>query len=91
MNYEQNHVPEGYVCVTRYFFDTFDDDAFVEDDIGLECQDLETVKREASASLAELARDVLPGSDRRYLKVKVRDDERPVLEVHLTFEAIVLI
>jgi hypothetical protein len=76
----------------RYFFDTRDDDVFIPDDVGLECLNLEAVKVEATKSLAELARDVLPGSLRRRLGVDVRDeDHRPVMIVELTFEARVLL
>jgi hypothetical protein len=78
--------------MTRYFFDTRDDDEVILDDVGLECQDLEVVRTEATASLAELARDILPGSTKRRLRVDVRsDDHRPVLTVALTFEARVLL
>ena len=76
--------------VARYFFDTYDDDAFIKDDVGQECADLTVVKELAAASLVELARDVLPGSIRRHLAVKVHDGSDPVLEANLTFEAIVL-
>jgi hypothetical protein len=75
-----------------YYFDTRDDDVFIPDEVGLECENLEVVKLEATKSLAELARDVLPGSLRRRLGVDVRDeDHRPVMIVELTFEAHVLL
>lgn len=74
----------------RYYFDTFDDDNVVEDDTGLECPDLNAVKEQASLSLTELARDVLRGSLKRRLIVKVHDGQGPVLEARLTFEAIIL-
>lgn len=76
--------------VARYFFDTYDDDTFIKDDVGQECTDLTVVKELAAASLVELARDVLPGSVRRHLAVKVHDGSKPVLEANLTFEAIIL-
>jgi hypothetical protein len=41
-------------------------------------------------SLAELARDVFPGSIKRVLSVEVRDAIQPILMDVLTFEAIVL-
>jgi hypothetical protein len=41
-------------------------------------------------SLAELARDVLPGSIKRVLSVEVRDAFQPILRDVLTFEAILL-
>ena len=73
-----------------YFFDTRDEDAFVEDDVGLELPNLESAKIQASVSLAELARDVLPGKQRRTLVVEVRDEGQPVHKATMTFEEIVL-
>lgn len=57
----------------------------------MELSDLEAVKVQAARSLAELARDVLPGSIRRDLAVEVRDERQPVLKATLVFEAIILI
>lgn len=76
--------------VPLYFFDTRDEDAFIEDDVGLELPNLESAKIQASLSLAELARDVLPGCGRRTLVVEVRDEWQPVLKTTLIFEAIAL-
>ena len=73
-----------------YFFDTRDNGRLVEDDVGIDCADMDCVKREAALSLAELARDVLPGSIERVLSVEVRDATQPVLRDVLTFEATVL-
>lgn len=74
----------------RYFFDTRDGELFVEDEEGAELADLNAAKAVAALSLTELARDVVPASDRRILSVEVRDEQRPVLETRLTYEAIVL-
>ena len=74
----------------RYFFDTRDNDAFIEDDLGVEYPDLEVVKAEAARALAELARDVLPGSTRRELAIEVRDEDGPVLVARMVFEALIL-
>ena len=74
----------------RYFFDTRDNGTFIEDDTGIEFTDLDVVKTQAALSLAELARDVLPGSMRRVLSVEVRDRFQPILRDVLTFEATVL-
>jgi hypothetical protein len=76
--------------MTRYFFDTRDNGTFIEDEIGIEFRDLEAVKTQAALSLAELARDVLPGSIKRVLSVEVRDSMQPILRDMLTFEATVL-
>ena len=72
------------------FFDTRDNDVFIEDDVGLELPDLAAAKEEAALSLAELARDVLPGSIKRTLSVEVRDEHNPVLRATLIFEALIL-
>jgi hypothetical protein len=73
-----------------YFFDTRDNGTLIEDDVGIECADLDAVKAQAALSLAELARDVLPGSIKRVLSVEVRDAIHPILRDVLTFEAVVL-
>jgi uncharacterized protein DUF6894 len=72
-----------------YFFDTRDNGTFIEDEIGVECANLAAVKREAAVSLAELARDVLPGSIKRVVSVEVRNAFQPILTDVLTFEALV--
>ena len=77
--------------VARYFFETRDDETFVEDRLGTECRDLEAVKEQAALSLAELALDVLPGSQRRVLTVEVRDETEPVMKAVLSFEATLLL
>jgi len=73
-----------------YFFDTRDNGTFIEDDLGLELANLDDVRTQAALSLAELARDVLPGSIKRVLSVEVRNALHPILKDVLTFEAIVL-
>jgi hypothetical protein len=77
--------------VPRYFFHTRDNDTFIEDDIGVDLPDLEAVKTQSALSLAELARDVLPGSIRRDLAVEVHDERQPVLRATLRFEAVILV
>jgi hypothetical protein len=76
----------------RYYFDSDDDgDQSIVDDIGVELPDLDAVKLEASRALADLARDVLPGSIRRELSVSVRDRlDRPVLKALMVFEVQIL-
>lgn len=73
-----------------YFFDTRDNETCIEDDVGLQLPDVEAVKAQAALSLAELARDVLPGSLKRTLTVDVRDGRQAVLRATLIFEAVVL-
>jgi hypothetical protein len=73
-----------------YFFDTRDNGTFIEDDVGVDCADLDAVKALAALSLTELAREVLPGSIKRVLSVEVRDAIQPILQDVLTFEAVAL-
>jgi hypothetical protein len=79
-----------YGAMTRYFFDTRDNGTFIEDEVGLDLIDLEAAKKQAAISLAELARDVLPGSIKRVLAVEVRNPMHPILRDVLTFEATIL-
>jgi hypothetical protein len=72
-----------------YYFDTRDNDDFIEDDVGVELPSLDAVKYQAGLALAELARDVLPGSIKRNLAVEVRDERQPVMSGKLVFEAII--
>jgi len=77
--------------VPHYFFDTRDDDTFIDDDVGVVLPDLEAAKAVAATSLAELARDVIAGASRRVLVVYVRKGQQRVLETRLIFEAILLV
>lgn len=61
-------------------------DDFITDDIGVEIATLEEMKREASEAMADLAKDVLPGSVGCTLAIEVRDDSGPVLRVNFAFE-----
>jgi hypothetical protein len=71
----------------RYYFDIHDDDLFTPDDEGVDLDGVEAARDEAARTLGEIARDVLPGSLRRVLKVEVRDEDRePLLEARLVFE-----
>ena len=74
----------------RYFFDSRDNDVFIEDDEGWELPDIEAVKVQAAKALAELAIDVIPGSLARHLSIEVRDEQGPVLIATMTFAAIIL-
>jgi hypothetical protein len=72
--------------MTRYFFDFRDGDSFLKDEVGLEYPHLDAVKKEAAAGLAEYAKDVVPGTDRREMAVEVRTDAGPVLMTKMVFE-----
>jgi hypothetical protein len=71
----------------RYYFDTRDNETFVLDDIGVVLPSIEHARDQAAVGLAELAKDVLPGSVRRELAIEVRDQARePLLRSSLSFE-----
>jgi hypothetical protein len=75
--------------VPRYYFDSRDNDTFIEDDEGLEFPDIEAARDQATTALANMARDVLPGSVRRELAIEVRDEAKePLLRTTLMFEAV---
>ena len=71
----------------RYYFDTRDNDTFVADDIGVELTGDEAARDQAAVALAEMAKDVLPGSLRRTLSIEVRGEGRGALmAARLIFE-----
>jgi len=73
--------------VPRYFFDTTDGDDFVRDEVGLVLAGIAEARDEATAGLADLARDAIPGRIRRELVVGVRDEaDWPLLRAALWFE-----
>ena len=63
----------------RYYFDSRDGNSFICDEDGLEFPDLETARDQATAALADLVKDVLPGSVRRELAIEVRDEHKEAL------------
>lgn len=74
-----------------YLFETRDGPNLVRDEIGIELIGLEAARDEATAGLADLARDALPGAIRRELSVQVRDKaDRDVLKASLWFEVAIL-
>jgi hypothetical protein len=73
--------------MARYYFDTRDNERFISDDYGLELSGDDAARDEAARGLADLAKDVLPGSLRRQLSIEVRDEAKePLLAARLTFE-----
>lgn len=72
----------------RYFFDLVDGDRRTGDDEGLVLPDRETARREAIASLLDLAVDELPDGDHRSFGITVRDsDGTSLLSVRLALDA----
>jgi hypothetical protein len=69
-----------------YFFDVRDNDSFYPDGTGVELPSTDIVKAQASRTMGEIAKDVLPGAEVRTLAIEVRDDRGPILRVALRFE-----
>lgn len=96
-NAAASHLGEGtnqrtvLACLMpRYFFDTRDNDTLTPDTEGVVLSNVAAAKATAAASLAEVARDVLPSSDRHRLAVEVREGHEPILVVSMMFEAVLL-
>lgn len=72
----------------RYFFDVFDGEKLIRDEIGIELAGLENVRIAAIDALPDIARDELPDGDQRVFSVQARDEEnRVVFKASLDFKA----
>jgi hypothetical protein len=58
----------------RYYFDTHDGEALVEDDTGQELGGVEAACIVAQEALSDMVRDVLPDGNQRTIVVRVRDE-----------------
>jgi hypothetical protein len=75
----------------RFYFDHRDGDEFALDEDGLDFATVEQARDEATAALAEMAKDALPGVLRRELAIEVSDHQRrPILRAALWFEVQIL-
>lgn len=61
--------------MTRYYFDTFDGNAKINDCEGVECASRAAARDEAASALADMARDVLPAGAKRKFMVQIRDED----------------
>ena len=74
----------------HYYFDSRDGLERITDDVGLDFDNLPAALDEATRGLADLAKDALPGSERRELAIEVRDHmRRLLLRAALWFEVAV--
>jgi len=72
----------------RYFFDAFNGDRLIRDEIGIELADLDQVRFEAIEALPDLARDELQDGDDRAFAIEARDaDNRVLFTARLDFKA----
>jgi hypothetical protein len=66
--------------MTRYFFDVMAAGNLIPDEEGMILPNMEAARREASRSLADLARDAVRNDGTPRLAISVRTDDGPVCE-----------
>jgi hypothetical protein len=72
----------------RYFFDVFDGEKLIRDEIGIQLPDLDQVRFEAIEALPDLARDELQDGDERAFAIEARDErDHVVFTARLNFKA----
>ncbi|MEX6509223.1 hypothetical protein [Jiella sp. M17.18] len=73
----------------RFFFDINDNGQFSQDEIGVDCDGEEAVRKAAIEALPTLARDVMPDGDHHVISVLVRDAQgTTVLRSSLTLDVV---
>jgi hypothetical protein len=70
----------------RYYFDIRENDEIVVDELGMDFPDLQAAAIEAAQSLADMARDFLPGAECYSLAIEVRDDDKPLFKAAIAYE-----
>jgi hypothetical protein len=72
--------------MSRYYFDLCNGDGPTNDNEGMELSSRESVTRQISRILVDIARDELPREERSVIEVKVRNEAGKVVSVaSLTF------
>ncbi len=61
-----------------YFFDIYDNDELVTDEVGVELESLHEAREQALTLLPDLAREEMPDGDRRDFTAVVRCHERRI-------------
>lgn len=70
----------------RYYFDIRENDEFVVDELGMDLPDLQAAAVEAAQSLTDMAKDLLPDSERYSLAIEVRNGNAPLFKAALAYE-----
>ncbi|MBC6716886.1 hypothetical protein H9Q09_11775 [Aurantimonas sp. DM33-3] len=71
-----------------YFFDVQDQEEISEDDVGIECQSLEAVRRTAVNALPDIAKSAVLDGEHHLLAVTVRDEAgNRIFKATLTVDA----
>ena len=74
----------------RFFFDFDNGGTFLDED-GAEFPSIEAARKEALKALCDAARDYTRDGSQGRLVIRVRDAEKPILEVSATFEEKLLV
>jgi hypothetical protein len=69
----------GQIAMSRYYFDTYDQDQASKDVEGMECKSKSEIQRYAIDALPEMARDELPDGLNHDFRVEVRDERGRVV------------
>ncbi|TPK04943.1 hypothetical protein FJ872_26820 [Mesorhizobium sp. B2-5-9] len=73
--------------MARYFFDTYESDAVIKDETGVECGGIEAARSEALAGLIDLTRDSLKDVDGHQLAIEIRDEnDKKLLRLSLSLQ-----
>lgn len=70
----------------RYYFDIPDGESIAVDEEGLELPDLRAAEIEAARSLAHMAKDMPPSTERHHVAIEVRSDDGPLFQAAFFFE-----
>jgi len=74
--------------MARYFFDLFNGDGPVRDELGQEVASREDISREVSRILADITREELPGRATGSISIEVRDEKgQSVFTGSLSFQS----
>jgi len=68
-----------YPGVPRFFFDIHDGERFTPDDTGMEFPDAQAARDNAVVSLPDIARDVMPGGQKRTFVIAGRDESGTII------------
>jgi hypothetical protein len=69
----------------RYYFDIYDGENLIRDEIGVQLDDTDAAQQEAVRALPTIARDCLPDGTQRDFVIEVRDEtKRPILRAKLS-------
>ncbi len=70
--------------MTRYYFDTYEEGSFIQDEVGVELDGAEAACREAAAALPDIARDATATGNRTVTLFVREEDGGPFYKATLT-------